>query len=125
MKINSVPVIAFSLLFLLIAKGTSYSAPLDVSKGDGLLRACSALEANPPDGKADVMSGASCAGFIEGAFQIATVFVKPPRYCFPKEGTNDEVIKVLLKYLHDRPEELHVPSGVIFIRAMSKAFPCP
>jgi hypothetical protein len=38
--------------------------------------------------------------------------------------TNDQVVKVFVKYLDDHPEELHRVAALLLSEALHSAFPC-
>jgi hypothetical protein len=76
-----------------------------------------------------------CAGYIRGAldalFVDNTLGVKRGnkdgelKYpCFPPNVTNDQKIKVVIKYLADNPAELHSLANMLILRSMNAAFPC-
>jgi hypothetical protein len=41
----------------------------------------------------------------------------------PIEVKQEQMIKVVVKYLKDHPEEHHKPAGLLVIFALSRAFP--
>jgi len=45
-------------------------------------------------------------------------------FCLPDQVTNDQIIKIFVKYLDDHPEELHQPASLLLVTSMRKAFPC-
>ena len=46
------------------------------------------------------------------------------KICPPEEATPRQFIRVVVEYLHEHPEELREPDGVLIMKAMSDAFPC-
>ena len=44
--------------------------------------------------------------------------------CFPSSVTNQQYIKVVLKYLADNPAKLHLPAYLLVLTALTEAFPC-
>ncbi len=44
--------------------------------------------------------------------------------CIPKTVSNDQAIKVVLKYLDDNPAKLDVPASMLVVKALAEAFPC-
>jgi hypothetical protein len=44
--------------------------------------------------------------------------------CEPNDVTNGQEGLIVLKYLRDHPEELHLKAAALVIKAMGKAFPC-
>jgi Rap1a immunity proteins len=78
-------------------------------------------------------SGSFCAGFISGVLEEQFMWTANDtlhkrthdfRFCLPEKSTNDQILKVFVKYLDDHPEELHKPAALLLIQAMVKAFPC-
>lgn len=47
------------------------------------------------------------------------------RFCPPDGVTIDQTRKVVIKYIEDRPEQLHSPFLFLAIDALRKAWPCP
>jgi hypothetical protein len=64
---------------------------------------------------------ALCAGLIIGFIDGSSLSAK---YCIPKDVTNEQIRKVVRKYLDEHPEELHVWYGLLVSLAIGKAFPC-
>jgi hypothetical protein len=44
--------------------------------------------------------------------------------CFPKGVTTGNCLRVLIKYMDDHPEELHMHAADLDVRAFVKAWPC-
>jgi Rap1a immunity proteins len=61
------------------------------------------------------------SGIVEGYYSTKQ---KPPSFCFPKDVTGKQEALVVLKYLRDHPERLHLRSNRLVIEAMTKSFPC-
>ncbi len=69
-----------------------------------------------------------CLGFIEGYRQLAPML--PPSanlklLCLPAEVSNGQIVKVVVKYLDQHPEKLHLPAAQLIYNATNEAFPCP
>jgi hypothetical protein len=45
--------------------------------------------------------------------------------CMPEGVTYGQMVKVVVKYLNDHPEELHHPAALLTLNALIGAFPCP
>jgi len=64
-----------------------------------------------------------CLGFIAGV--IGAHHGKGDEsYCPPKGVTLGQEKLIFVKYLNDHPEELHLEGASVFLRAVSKVFPC-
>lgn len=71
----------------------------------------------------------SCYGYIAGAndYQQAMVgwgYIDKPPYCLSESVTTDQLVKVVTKYLNERPEKLHLDAGSLVANALNNAFPC-
>jgi len=82
----------------------------------------------------ETASGAFCIGYIRGvldtmitwkAFEEEAKLKSPVAHpCIPDGVSNEQAIKVTLKFLKDRPEQLHLPADSLVFQAMRQAFPC-
>jgi len=45
-------------------------------------------------------------------------------FCMPATVTNDQIVKIFIKYLDEHPEELHQPASLLLATSLRKAFPC-
>ena len=73
------------------------------------------------------LSAGMCAGYIQGASDFNTVQFATTgegNFCIPEQVNLGQKIRILVKYLHDNPAELHEPRFLLVIRAFSDAFPC-
>lgn len=72
--------------------------------------------------------GMRCDGYVTGIIDMHQVLVDwddlPAMFCMPHGATNDQVIRVVLKYLETHPEYLHHNPSGLAINAIIKAFPC-
>jgi len=73
-----------------------------------------------------------CAGYISAAtdwLQYVKYLAKSgntsPTVCLPSNVQNGDLLKVLVKYANDHPEQLHVPAFIGLNLALSQAYPCP
>ena len=67
------------------------------------------------------------SGFLDGHELAASTFES--RYkrvmCPPKGGIeNEQVVRIVVKYLREHPEELHATDRVSVFIALARAFPC-
>ena len=110
-------------LFVAIVSAGLLSAQL-VSATDAykLRKVCS--EASRQDrvtgGYAGYPSG-YCIGYI-----VAIVDMFENSVCWPRETVkNGQLVDVVIKWLNDHPESLHLPASHAITKAMQQAFPCP
>jgi len=111
------------------------------SSGNNFLEICSSVEI-PADkmGAADLANMNRCQGFMEGlrdgvGVAAAVIQHSNPKLnlkgsisdlgiCFPDEVNLLQVIRVVLKYVREHPEQAHSPSAVLVFTADLQAFPC-
>jgi len=106
------------------------------SDGKSLLAKCS-LAVRVFDGEklssADAVDGAFCVGYIWGnrdtdyAVQMLEEHEKVTlmkHACPPSNASTEQLVRVVVKYLHDNPERLHMPASVLVTDAIRSSFPC-
>lgn len=83
-----------------------------------------------------VPDSAQCASFINGfregtdlyriIYNLREVEIDPEywSFCIPERVTNNQLIRVIVKYLEDNPSELHTQRSFIIADALHSAFPC-
>ena len=75
---------------------------------------------------------AFCAGYVQGfmdehdAWQILeeTQSKQLVLFCIPDVATNQQIIKIIAKYMGDHPDKLHIPASLLMEKALNIAFPC-
>lgn len=115
--------------------GHAYSADISKRDGNSLINACQVtqkignheLEASYEH----LMSSGWCLGTIETARDIIGGLSEgrflPIKLgaCMPEKGiTNEQTIRIVLHYLEDNPQKLHLPASILSTFALSEAFPC-
>ena len=94
---------------------------------------CKAVENADPDKMViptkDLNNIGLCYGFIDGVVDLDKMdsgFAKHPAngWCVPDDASDSQLAKVILKYAHDHPEELHFASVAFVANALHRAFPC-
>ena len=110
-------------LFVLVFIGYAICAPRDVSSGNWLIASCQ-LSAKSieiehvSDNPFEAFRDGYCSGLVQGIAETS------PNVCPGDHVTNEQTIRVVLKYLQDHPEELNRKSNRLVEEALSKAFPC-
>jgi hypothetical protein len=76
----------------------------------------------------------ACTGFVNGfaegvTFGTAYAADKagkkvPGLFCRPVEVENGQIIRILLKYIRDHPEEAHEKTEWLLVAALRTALPC-
>ena len=108
----------------------------EVHDGNDLLRKCNNVTRIFEDGikesetTGNMLADASfCSGMMQGMTNTIIFFdtfqVNQSIVCLPEDGiSNGQAAKVVIKYLKEHPEQLHVvDSGLAFL-ALMDAFPC-
>lgn len=99
--------------------------------GLDMLRACQ-IAINPPT-DADVgtyMKGARCLGFLDGMMDTTSIVTAVTKgqtnlFCAPKEGIGlEQAARIVVKYLTENPNDLHMPARMQAMVAFRVAFPC-
>jgi len=125
----------WSAVFLLIS-GCLFAQ--DDWKGDGssLLTKCS-LAVRVFDGEklssADAIDGGICIGYLWGShdtdFMVQMLeehekITLMKHACPPSNASTAQIVRVVVKYLRDNPERLHLPASVLVTDAIRSSFPC-
>lgn len=83
---------------------------------------------------AEISAGVGyCFGLIEGITSLARTFqavvllgkVQGEQiFCLPENGTNLQLLRVIVKHLEGNPKILHKSDSYLAIMAFKEAFPC-
>jgi len=66
-----------------------------------------------------------CDAYVAGvADALAEVRDDAHVACIPTRVTTDQLRDVVLKYLHDEPQDRELPGGRLAVHALAKAWPC-
>ena len=109
----------FALICLIAAVPSVASVTVD---GNALLKECQKAVKLVDDDYAkyaDVSDIASCTGFIHGLMAVPNTI-----FCMPVNVSGYQVMRVLVKYLQEHPEDLHLAKGELALDALADAFPC-
>ena len=95
--------------------------------GNELLDYCqNALDSDVSDDNS--MTTGVCVGYIRAIYDQnlfeQAMYTRPQFFCIPQEASPKQVIRVVVKYLEDHPEELHRPAYWPVSIALPAAFPC-
>ena len=95
----------------------------DIKTGNDFLAHCETPDGSgvAPDGM--FMTGL-CRGYLMGVHDEIAVR-GGMRSCPSKEVRYWQFDRVVVKFMHDHPEELHKPTPVLAAEAWTVAFPCP
>ena len=104
------------------------------TSGNAFSRLCSVLEREPKT-HSDAENIYACIAFVHGVldgvlteieYSQAVMNVKPPSpFCLPKEGVeNGQMVKIVLKYIRNHPEQAHDSGSQMVLQGLMDAFPC-
>lgn len=130
MKLLAAAFLLSSILFLAIP---TYAQSAD-RDGNALLKSCNAALKRGDDSSAQVDRGDVwyCIGYVQGirealdaqrALSSSMHIEDSSGILIPEEVPVGQIIRVLVKWLHDHPENLHEPKIVIMILSLREAFP--
>ena len=96
--------------------------------GNGLLSNCQrALRAfGEGDTSARSLEAGICLGYAAG-YRDALDYQKlytPIEICIPDAATNGQIMRVLVKFLEENPEQLHQNAGALAFAALKIAYAC-
>jgi hypothetical protein len=106
--------------------------------GDGttLLSKCT-LAVRAFDGEklssSDAVEGEFCVGYVLGVHDMDFTVQMLEEHekvslmkhaCSPSNASTGQAVRVVVKYLRDNPERLHMPASVLITDAVRSAFPC-
>lgn len=117
-----------SIMLFVLAVPVAHSAP----DGAQILQGCSAV-IRQQEGKDlspdETFSALFCLGYVSGVTDMVGLF--PPQkdgkklICVPPSGiSNDQAIRIVVKWLSSNPETLHQTARTEIFLALAKAFPC-
>jgi hypothetical protein len=107
-------------------------AEADGPEGARLLRACGAA-VKQQDGlkisDEELADSLWCIGYVMGFLDALAVSNSTASarqlVCLPRQGiTNDQAVRIVVKYLRENPGVLHESSRASVFIALAKAFPC-
>jgi Rap1a immunity proteins len=103
------------------------------ASGNAFVRFCSVIDNSQQDGH-DEMHIVACSAYVEGVvdgvnaeigFSKSVVGKESPKpYCLPKDAENGQLIRMILKYVRNHPEEAHKITSVLIVETLLEAFPC-
>ena len=71
-----------------------------------------------------------CTGYILGISDLHANFVSsvgcfdPPFFCKPPPADLEQLVKIVVKFLKENPQDLHFQGSVLTMAALKEAFPC-
>ncbi len=109
-----------------LAQESSGRVPLTIGSSEQLLAYCES--AGKPEMEADIKL-TICMSYLMGVLDahevIAGLHPSARMMCPPDNGvSNDQARRIVVKWLANHPEYLHLPSRATSLKAMAEAFPC-
>jgi hypothetical protein len=92
--------------------------------GNEFLPACKAFVALKELSPASAFMVGACAGQIDALLSVASGLHDDMRFCAPPEVTGGQAARVVVNYMERTPELLHLPFGVLAIKAFRLSWPC-
>ncbi len=96
-----------------------------IFSGLQLLQQCA--DPVPGEDKMDALRNvsvwANCRGFVVGSAAMLSV-ASSKEYCPPAEMLDEQVVRVVMKWLEENPREMHQHAAVAVRQALTQAFPC-
>jgi len=92
--------------------------------GNLLLERCEAYLSDT----GNVAKGNLCFGYVTGIADAHSLFVRweglEQKWCMPDNIEGAQLVRVVTKYLQERPEKLHHAADILAGNALVESFPC-
>jgi hypothetical protein len=86
---------------------------------NGIMQACrDSLAGRPMGNVTQGLERGYCAGMVTGIFEVAI------GACAPRNVTTGQAVRVVVKYIDDRPERLNESFSMLAVEALRAAWPC-
>lgn len=119
-----------AVLILVLAVVPCFAAESLDKSGNAFVREWSVVD-KPAEqiSESDLYDISHCYGYILGISDGMTIVGvwsnNPEIFCRPSPGIEvQQQLRILLKYIHDNPAEAHLPTALLYLKAMKGAFPC-
>lgn len=114
-----------ALVTLAFSEKPAVSADTQI-RADQLLWEC---EGKTPVPEAPIIGKGLCASYLSGAIDMHVLMADTGLirhlFCLPRSGiSNDQALRVFVKWAREHPHELHKSARVSIVIALSEAFPC-
>jgi|HubBroStandDraft_5_1064220.scaffolds.fasta_scaffold168950_2 hypothetical protein len=64
------------------------------------------------------------SGFLDGYGVASAVDKGKPFLCFPKDSNTGQMVRVVVKWMKERPEKLHLAASACVFEALGDSFMC-
>lgn len=98
--------------------------------GNGLLNSCqTTIKYSEGDKNISPFDAGQCTGMVDGVegaiFVLNDSVSSNMKTCYPTAGTtNIQKARIVVKYLQEHPDQLHLPASMLTVIAYMGAFPC-
>src|SRR5215216_3595674 len=101
----------------------SASAHAQTPTGNDIYRACrDVLDA---ESLTNLSGQGQCAGIVSATVYFLALHLRnEPKVCPPQGATNEQAIRVVVRYMEANPSKLGIPIYVLAIDALRSAWPC-
>jgi hypothetical protein len=104
------------VLIAALSCGTAFGQ--DTYSANYVIPGCKAGINEEPQKQASLAMTTLCMGLVEGIHYAAS------GVCTNSSVTRDQLLRVVVKYIDDRPTRLHEDFKVLALEALRAAFPC-
>jgi hypothetical protein len=110
------------LVVAMMLAGTAVWAqsPYDLSDGRDLQALC---QASTKDASLNALAHTFCLGYIRGVTEQAGL-IKSPKACVPRGVSDQDMKKLVGRFLQDNPKYLREKATAVIAAAMQAAFNC-
>jgi hypothetical protein len=115
-----------------IASGQTMDLP--EKSGNAFVRFCSAVDKDK-NTEEEIPHVWGCLGYVEGLVEgmdggyfFYENSMKGPvtrAFCVPPDTSHGQLVRIVLKFIRNNPEEAHKRTAFLIVEAINKAFPCP
>ena len=119
-------IISFLLLAVLIS--SSASEGIEFTDENKILTSCTELSRLLHfQLELDSFEAGKCWGYISANIDV----FNPVKYgssrivCIPEDKEPSDLVKILIEYLKEHPNDLNDPANQLIIKAFSEIYPCP
>lgn len=119
-------------LLIVLALGTQTKSHAQGQEGARFLSACGAA-VKQQDGVSvsdkEMIESLWCIGYVSGFLDSMSITQSTnggrPNVCLPQQGiTNDQAVRIFVKFLRENPQTLHESGRMLLYIALADAFPC-
>jgi len=104
------------------------------TSGNAFMRLCSAVEKDKTTDQ-EAATSIACVSYVSGFVAGVTAHAGfaaykmkqkvPTMFCLPEDVEPGQLVRVVLKFVRNNPEDAHRRTDVLIARALREAFPCP